>query len=237
MNNAFGNLTSLVLTAATANVRSRAEGRAAPVHFTAEDFEWNKKIVLIGSSTGGVDAIEQIIAGLPINCPPILITQHMPAGFLPSFAQQLNSRYGPRITLAEDGLQIQQGTIYLAPGGEYHLQISGGLRPSCKLLAAEKVSGHRPSVDMLFESAVPIAERIVSVILTGMGHDGARGMLALRRGGAVCMAQDEASSVVWGMPRIAWQNGGAQNLVALSDIPAEILGATERKPRPARNAT
>lgn len=106
-----------------------------------------------------------------------------------------------------------------------------GLRPRVALIASDKVSSHRPSVDVLFNSALPMAERIVAAILTGMGVDGAQGMLNLRRAGAICMAQDEASSVVWGMPRIAWQNGGAEKLVPLNNIAIEILGATERGAR------
>lgn len=226
--NAFADLPALVVAASTANVRKRVLAPTGPTAAASRPFHWNNKIVLIGSSTGGVDALETIISGMPENCPPILITQHMPASFLASFAQRMNTRYAPNVTLAENNVPIVQGTIQLAPGGEYHLAIMPGLRPRAALIASEKVSSHRPSVDVLFDSALPMAERVVAAILTGMGVDGAQGMLNLRRAGASCLAQDEASSVVWGMPRMAWQNGGAEKLVPLNGIAAELLAATER---------
>lgn len=233
--NAFAELPSLIFGAATANVtrRTTAVPRKPSI---VPDFDWNKKLVLIGSSTGGVDALEQIFAHLPENCPPILVTQHMPEGFLASFAQRMNSRFAPNIRLAEDQMPLQQGSVMIAPGGGTHLAISTGLRPQCQLLAMDKVSGHRPSVDVLFESALPIAERLVAFLLTGMGADGARGMVALRRRGAVCLAQDEASSVVWGMPRMAWENGGVDRLLALEAIGPELIAATDRRSKPARGA-
>lgn len=231
--NAFADLPALICGAASANVSRRGVG--APRNSgVLSDFEWNKKIVLIGSSTGGVDALEQIFARLPANCPPILVTQHMPESFLSSFVQRMNSRFAPEIRLAENNLPTQQGVVMIAPGGNTHLAISGGLRPQCQLLETEKVSGHRPSVDVLFESAVPIAERLIAIMLTGMGADGARGMLALRRRGAHCFAQDEASSVVWGMPRVAWENGGAERLVPLEAIGPELLAAADRRGKPVR---
>lgn len=230
---AFASLANLVLGAATANLRKR-DGSTKAALTPARDFEWNNKIVLIGASTGGVDALEQIFAGLPANCPPILITQHMPESFLASFAQRMNSRYAPRIKLAEDNAPVEQGVIQIAPGGEYHLGISSGLRPHCQLIASPKVSGHRPSVDVMFELANPIAERVVAAILTGMGADGAQGLLRLRKRGAISLAQDEASSVVWGMPRVAWEMGGADRLVALGAMAQELLAATERRARPSR---
>lgn len=231
--NAFAELPALICGAALANVTRRGDGAPRKTSVVA-DFEWNKKLVLIGSSTGGVDALEQVFAHLPENCPPILVTQHMPEGFLASFAQRMNSRFAPQIRLAEDEMPLQQGTVMIAPGGDRHLAISTGLRPHCRLLAMEKVSGHRPSVDVLFESALPVSDRLVAILLTGMGADGARAMLALRRRGALCLAQDEASSVVWGMPRVAWENGGAERLVPLDAIGPELLAATDRRSAPAR---
>lgn len=229
--NAFADLPALVIAASTANLRKRGAAPTGPTDAASRPFHWNSKTILIGSSTGGVDALETIIAGMPQNCPPILITQHMPASFLASFAQRMNARYAPNVILAENNAPVTQGTIQLAPGGDYHLAVMPGPRPRIALIASEKVSSHRPSVDVLFESAVPMADRIVAAILTGMGVDGAQGMLELRRGGATCIAQDEASSVVWGMPRMAWQNGGAERLVPLNGIAAELLSATGRGAR------
>ena len=233
--NAFAGLAALVVGAASANLRKRETG-APPAAAPTRDFQWNNRIVLIGSSTGGVDALEQICAGLPANCPPVLITQHMPQGFLASFAQRMDSLCAPRIMLAEDHAPIEQGTVQIAPGGDFHLAVATGLRPRCRLLATARVSGHRPSVDVLFESALPLAGRIVAAILTGMGSDGARGMLALRQRGAICLAQDQASSVVWGMPRIAWETGAAERLVPLGAMASELILATERRARAARGA-
>ncbi|SDD76369.1 two-component system, chemotaxis family, response regulator CheB [Paracoccus isoporae] len=233
-NNAFGDLARLVHGAATARVQPRgaAEGAQPPV--VSRDFQWNGMYVLIGSSTGGVDALERIIAGMPANCPPILITQHMSDGFLASFAERINSRYAPRVELARSDAPVEQGRIYLAPGGEQHLTMTVGARPRCRLIGGEKVSSHRPSVDVLFNSALPLGNRVCAALLTGMGSDGADGMLALRRAGATCLAQDEASSVVWGMPRIAWEQGAAHRLVPLKRMASEILDATDRRGRMSR---
>ena len=224
--NAFAALPDLVCGAATANVTLRMEGaRSTPV--VVSDYEWNKQIVLIGSSTGGVDALEQVFARLPENCPPILVTQHMPEGF----AQRMNSRFAPTICLAEHDRPLAQGVVMIAPGGERHLGVSSGLRPRCLLLQGDKVGGHRPSVDILFESASPIAERVVAILMTGMGADGARGITTLHKRGSLCLAQDEASSVVWGMPRVAWEMGGVDRLVPLDSIAPELLAATDRRNR------
>ncbi|MFD1795994.1 chemotaxis-specific protein-glutamate methyltransferase CheB [Paracoccus aurantiacus] len=224
---AFADLPGLVIAASTARLLSGRPVPAVPAPAAMRRFEWSRKIVLIGASTGGVDALETIFARMPENCPPTLVTQHMPSGFLAKFAQRMNARYAPEIRLAENNAPLQQGTIQIAPGGDFHLCISTGLRQRCLLTASEKVHGHRPSVDVLFDSARPIADRIVAVLLTGMGQDGAQGMLNLRRAGAICLAQDEESSVVWGMPRTAWQNGGAERLVSLNAMAAELLAATE----------
>ncbi|WBU65479.1 protein-glutamate methylesterase/protein-glutamine glutaminase [Paracoccus aerodenitrificans] len=228
LSDAFKALPALVVAASTAKVRGGAGAPTGPTASALRNFVWNNKIILIGSSTGGVDALETIISNLPENCPPILITQHMPPGFLSSFAQRMDSRYAPKIAVAEENALVEQGLVMIAPGGSHHLTISSGTRTKCKLVESPKVCGHRPSVDMLFNSAIPIAERIVATLLTGMGNDGAHGILRLRKAGARCFAQDEESSVVWGMPRIAWMNGGAEKLVPLRAMAPELLAATER---------
>ena len=197
----FERLGDLLVAAASARVRDPSQRRAPQAVPT--DFRWNGKFLLIGSSTGGVDALETVLAGFPANCPPTLITQHMPESFLASFAGRLNGRIAPSLQLAETGLPLQPGHIYLAPGGDTHLTVEPGEPPRCKLVTGEKRSGHRTSVDVLFESALPMAPRIVAALLTGMGRDGADQMLALRKAGARCLAQDEASCVVFGMPREA----------------------------------
>ncbi|MEM9248318.1 MAG: chemotaxis response regulator protein-glutamate methylesterase [Pseudomonadota bacterium] len=190
---------------------------------------WNGKIVLIGASTGGVDALERVLSALPPDCPPILITQHMPESFLASFAERLQGLVAPKIGLATDGTRIQQGSVYIAPGGDHHLVVEGRspvLR--CGLRAGEKVSGHRPSVDVLFDSAVSAASNVVAVMLTGMGRDGAEGMLALRQHGAHTIGQDAATSVVFGMPRVAAEIGAVAETLPLDRIAGAILSATDK---------
>ncbi|MFB2531383.1 chemotaxis response regulator protein-glutamate methylesterase [Paracoccus sp. p3-h83] len=219
----FAQLPDLLCMAAQARLRQAGPRPDNPP--PPSNFRWNGRVVLIGSSTGGVDALETVLSGFPADCPPTLITQHMPAGFLSSFAARLDQRIAPHLSLATDGARLEQGRVYLAPGGETHLAVLPGSAPSCRLVQSDKRSGHRPSVDVLFASAVPMASRVVAALLTGMGRDGADEMLSLRQAGARCLAQDEASCVVYGMPRAAVENGGAEQVVPLRGIAARILEA------------
>lgn len=228
---ALGSLADLVITAASANLRPRTivQKPAPPAH---SRYFWNGTYVLIGSSTGGVEALEQVLSHYPDNGPPTVITQHMPASFLASFAQRLNERFAPTIALATEGAALRPGHVYIAPGGETHLRLDIAMLPRCSLVEGPKQSGHRPSVDVLFHSAVPLARKALAIMLTGMGRDGADGMLALRQSGARTFAQDEASSVVFGMPRMALENGAAEAALPLSDIGPQILeitGTTTRR--------
>lgn len=243
----FGNLAERVFTAACATVRQRiapsaqelggqavaAEPAPKPEGPRAEGFQWGGIGVLIGASTGGVDALERVLGALPREAPPILITQHMPASFLESFAQRLSGRVAPRVVLAQDGAPIRQGEILIAPGGARHMTVEGGPRNgTVRLIEGPKRAGHRPSVDVLFDSALGrYATDFVAVLLTGMGRDGAEGMLALREAGAATIAQDEASSVVYGMPRVAHEIGAAQEVVPLEMIAKRLLEMTGRPPR------
>jgi two-component system chemotaxis response regulator CheB len=220
LSDTFANLADLLV--AAANARLRSPGPRAQIT-PAEGFSWNGKCVLIGSSTGGVDALETVLSGYPRNCPPTLITQHMPEGFLASFARRLDTRMVPKVELARDGVPLLPGTVYLAPGGEYHLALTPSDPPRCKLVASDKRNGHRPSVEVLFDSAVPIAERVVGVMLTGMGRDGAEAMKRLRLAGARCLAQDEATCVVFGMPRAALEIGAAEKAVPLGKMAQSVL--------------
>jgi two-component system chemotaxis response regulator CheB len=206
--------------------RSRAPRPPAPAGGT---HAWDGRIVLIGASTGGVDALERVLGALPCDCPPILITQHMPETFLASFAERLQNLVAPQVALASAGAALAPGQVYLAPGGLDHLVVEGR-KPAlrCGLQPGDKVSGHRPSVDVLFHSAVPLAASVVAVLLTGMGRDGAEGMRALRQAGAHTVAQDEATSVVYGMPRVAAELGGVAETQPLDRIAGAILRATSR---------
>lgn len=223
---AFDNLADKLVTAAMANVRKRDLTAAAGVSQDTADYRWNGRLLMIGASTGGVDALQHILENFPANCPPTVITQHMPPHFLESFACRLNNRLAVKLQLATEGAVLHQGHVMIAPG-DSHLRVERfGLTWRCHLSHAEKRSGHRPSVDEMFESAIPFADRCVAAILTGMGCDGAASMLELRHNGARCIAQDEESSVVWGMPRVAFQNGGAECVVPLDEIASTVLNLT-----------
>ncbi len=213
---------------------ARVPGGNGPVSKPPSEFQWNGRVVLIGASTGGVDALERLLAGYPANCPPTLITQHMPETFLESFSDRLAKRVEPDVALARDGEVLLQGMVRIAPGGDCHLGIvKRSDRLSSRLTPGKKVSGHRPSVDMLYRSAAGFAGQCVAVQLTGMGRDGAHGMLDLRKAGAHTIAQDESSSVVYGMPRVAAEIGGVEQVLPLDKIAAAILEkSSNRKNNP-----
>jgi len=188
-------------------------------------FSTTEKLVLIGASTGGTEAIRQVLEPLPLNSPAIMITQHMPAGFTRSFVQRLNTLCSLTVHEAEDGQRVLPGNVYLAPGGIAHMKVArSGANYVVELDASEPVNRHRPSVDVLFHSAAEVVGRnAVGVILTGMGKDGAQGMLAMKQAGAVTIAQNEASCVVFGMPREALHIGAADLEVHLNNISETIL--------------
>ncbi len=189
-----------------------------------------EKIIAIGSSTGGVEAVTQILTNLPADCPPILITQHMPATFTTSFAQRLNSLCALTVKEAEQGDRIVPGHVYIAPGN-FHLELARqGSDYICKIHQEPAVSGHRPSVDVLFKSVAVVAGRqAVGCILTGMGRDGADGMLAMKRAGATNYGQDEATSVVYGMPKAAFDIGAVDKQYPLKELAPHILEAARSK--------
>jgi two-component system chemotaxis response regulator CheB len=217
---AFDVLPDLVCAAAGANPRMVSQPRMVTGN---HKFLWNGKIVLLGASTGGVDALQTVLAGFPENCPPTLIAQHMPEAFLASFARRLESKVAPRVSLATEGALLKQGAVLLAPGGHTHLALdhTNGLR--CHIVEGSHSGGFRPSVDVLFRSAVPEAHNAVAAMLTGMGRDGADAMLQLRQAGARCLAQDEATSVVYGMPRAVAENGAAEVLLPIEAISGSII--------------
>ncbi|MDD5298017.1 MAG: chemotaxis response regulator protein-glutamate methylesterase [Rhodocyclaceae bacterium] len=180
--------------------------------------------IFIGASTGGTEAIRDVLMGLPEDCPPILMVQHMPEAFTPSFAKRLDSSCAMQVKEAEDGEKAKPGVAYLAPGHS-HLSVkktAAGL--VCQLAQSEPVNRHRPSVDVLFQSAAEeLGRRALGVILTGMGKDGAKGMLAMRQAGAWTIGQDQASCVVYGMPREAAVIGAVEEVAALQDIAGRVL--------------
>jgi len=184
----------------------------------------SEKLVIIGASTGGTEAIRQVLEPLPANSPAILITQHMPGGFTRSFAERLDRLCQISVKEAEDGERILPGHAYIAPGDQ-HLELARcGANYVARLHDGAPVNRHRPSVDVLFASAARHAGRnAVGVLLTGMGKDGAAGLVEMRQAGAATLAQDEASCVVFGMPREAIALGGAGEVVALDEVAPRLL--------------
>ena len=211
--------------AAASRPRQAVRGEARRPMLTARPFSTTEKLVVIGASTGGTEAIRQVLEPLPPNSPAIMITQHMPAGFTKSFVQRLDSLCAVQVHEAEHGQRVLPGHVYLAPGGVAHMKLArSGANYIVQLEESEPVNRHRPSVDVLFYSAAEVAGRnAVGVLLTGMGKDGAQGMLAMKQAGAVTFAQDEASCVVFGMPREALHIGAADEAVPLSEISERIL--------------
>jgi len=211
-----------VKAAARANVRPYEPRAPAPE--PDADYVPADKIVAIGSSTGGVEALIEVLSHFPVNCPPTVITQHMPARFITTFAERLDRLCRPKVTEAYEGAPLVPGNVYLAPGGEAHMQISRRGNSRCHLHAGDTVSGHRPSVDVLFASVADQAGAAgVGILLTGMGRDGATGLKAMRDAGAVTIGQDEASSTVYGMPKVAFEIGAVGRQMPLRRIGEEIV--------------
>ncbi|MDF1608836.1 chemotaxis response regulator protein-glutamate methylesterase [Hoeflea sp. YIM 152468] len=200
---------------------------AAPAYSAAGDYQPARKIIAIGASTGGVEALIAVLTKFPANCPPTIITQHMPATFTKSFAERLNRLCVPQVKEAEDGDRLEIGRVYLAPGGDRHMEVSNPNAPRCTLLEGCPVNGHRPSVDVMFDSVTRIAGRkAVGIILTGMGRDGAAGLLGMRKAGAFTIGQNEKTCVVYGMPRVAKEIGAVECELPLNLIGEEILKTT-----------
>ena len=195
-----------------------------------------EKLIIIGASTGGTEAIKDVLINLPPDCPGILIAQHMPPGFTRSFAERLNRLCKIKVKESEGGERILPGHAYLAPGHSHLLLKKNGANYITELSQADPVSRHRPSVDVLFQSAAQHAgKNAIGVILTGMGKDGAVGMLAMRHAGAYNLAQNEASCVVFGMPREAIAVGATHEVVPLENmakhIISKLLGAVKQTVR------
>lgn len=190
--------------------------------------DWNGKVVVIGSSTGGVDALLQVLSSMPDDGPPIVIAQHMPVTFLESFAARLQRNCRPSVSLSEDGARLRQGEVYLAAGGDTHAVLSQPDPYRLSHAVHDGSEAYVPSVNLLFSSAIRHARRIVAVMLTGMGSDGSAPMLQLRKAGAHTIVQDAASAVIDGMPRSARDIGAAVEVVPLARIGARILRSTSK---------
>lgn len=183
-----------------------------------------EKLIIIGASTGGTEAIKEVLIRMPPDCPGILITQHMPEAFTKSFADRLNNLCRISVKEAADGERILPGHAYVAPGHSHLLLKRSGANYMTELSQAPAVNRHRPSVDVLFRSAANYAgKNAIGVILTGMGKDGAAGMLEMKKAGAYNLAQDEATCVVFGMPKEAIAAGAVDETTPLHDIAKRVL--------------
>ncbi len=213
-----------------AAARSKVQAARVPAKPQASGApgQYRDMVIAIGASTGGVEALFSLITALPTDCPPVLIVQHMPAAFTGGFAARLNSEAAVRVVEAVDGSPIEPGTVYIAPGGERHMELRAGDPPRIRLLRGDPVGGHRPAVDVLFQSVAGRGAGAVGVILTGMGCDGAEGLLAMRRAGARTLGQSAETCVVYGMPRAAYEMGAVEKQLSLTALPEAILGACRR---------
>jgi len=200
-----------------------SSGHAAPV-LLRNPLISSEKLLIIGASTGGTEAIKSFLLQMPSDCPGILITQHMPAGFTKSFANRLDSLCQISVKEAEGGERILPGHAYIAPGDKHLLLARSGANYVTQLSDEPPVNRHKPSVDVLFDSAAALAgKNAIGVILTGMGKDGAVGMAQMKNAGAYNFAQNEESCVVYGMPKEAVAHGGVDEVAHLNDLPKLVL--------------
>jgi two-component system chemotaxis response regulator CheB len=184
----------------------------------------SEKLIIIGASTGGTEAIKDVLMALPPDCPGVVIAQHIPKAFSTPFAKRMDRMCQMTVFEAEDGQQIRPGHVYIAPGDRHLMVVRDGARYVCRLDDGSPVNRHKPSVDVLFRSVAQQAGRnAVGVILTGMGKDGAVGLKEMRDVGSPTIAQDEATSVVWGMPGEAVQIGAAAEVLPLNEVAPRML--------------
>jgi len=201
-----------------------AHGAASHVPMFNNPLVSTEKLLIVGASTGGTEAIREVLTPLPPDAPAVLIAQHMPPGFTKSFAQRLNGLCRITVKEAEHGERVLPGHAYIAPGHAHLLLARSGANYIAHLSDEPPVNRHRPSVDVLFRSAAKHAgKNAIGVILTGMGRDGAAGLLEMRQAGAYTFAQDEASCIVFGMPREAIAMGAADDIAPLSDMSRRVM--------------
>ena len=227
-----GELRAKVKAAARTRVRARPV-QPAPRQPMRQRLERHTgKILMIGASTGGVEALKTLLMDLPPDCPPTLVTQHMPERFTAAFASRLNRECPVAVSEATDRQRIEPGCVYIAPGGAHHLELAReGTAFVCRLTDAEPMSGHRPSVDVLFRSGARVAgSQVIGVILTGMGKDGAEGLLELRKAGARTLGQDEATSLIYGMPRVAFERGAVERQFPPTELAGAIVERCSARP-------
>ena len=218
-------LRAKVRTAAMAQPRARRP-EAAPRTLLEADptLSTATRIVAVGASTGGVETLQQLLTQLPATAPAVLVTQHMPAGFTSSFARRLDAQCAMTVIEATDGRRILPGQVYIAPGSRHLELVRTGAHYACRLHDEPPVSGHRPSVDVLFRSVAKAAgAAAMGLILTGMGRDGAAGLLEMRQAGARTLGQSEASCIVYGMPKAAMQAQAVEAEMTIDQLAREIM--------------
>lgn len=223
-----------VKTAARSRVRALVRAPVAPKVTLASpgaaiaprpsQFRTTDRLIAIGASAGGTEALRVVLEGLPADAPAVVITQHLPATFSTAFAERLDRHSAMAVREAGDGEAVLPGHAYLPPGGKHLRVIRDGARWRCRVDDGPPVNRHKPAVDVLFQSVAQSAgANAIGVILTGMGDDGARGLLQLRQAGAPTLVQDEATSVVWGMPGAAFKLGAAEEQLPLEKIAERLL--------------
>ncbi len=198
----------------------RPADRPKPERLTASPlFRTTDRLIAIGASTGGTEAIRTVLSTFPPDAPGIVITQHIPQGYSKAFAQRLDKNSALTVCQADDGQRILPGHAYVAPGGKHLAVVRSGAHWYCKVFVAEQVNRHMPSVDVLFRSVVESAGmNATGLLLTGMGDDGAKGLLEMKQAGCLTICQDEATSVVWGMSGTAVRMGAATMVAPLDEI-------------------
>jgi len=226
--NDSGRLGDLVRQAAKVPMRRARQtlpaATSAVVEESRRSIRRDTRLIAIGSSTGGVEALQVLLGEFPADCPPTLVVQHVNPRFAPAIAKTLDAASPARVQVAAHDALLEPGNVYLAAAAEEHLVISGKSALSAKLRKGDLVAGHRPSVDVLFHSvAQNVGAGAVGILLTGMGQDGARGLLAMHEAGAHTIAQDEATSIVFGMPRAAISLGAARVVAPINRIARHAL--------------
>lgn len=209
-------------------------GMAAPAARPRRPFGGLTKLIAVGASTGGVETLIEFLAGFPRDCPPTVVVQHMPQFFTRGFADRLDAACAAHVAEAWNGAPLERGHIWIAPGGPAHLEVAWRTRREVRLVESEPVNRHRPSVDVAFLSvAREVGRGAAGVLLTGMGRDGARGLLAMRESGARTFAQNRETSTVYGMPRAALEIGAVDVGLPPRDIVSALFAP---RPEPGEEA-
>jgi two-component system, chemotaxis family, protein-glutamate methylesterase/glutaminase len=220
-----GRLAQMVKAAASCKPKLQGRTLAQPSCASAHAGKtWNGRIIAIAASTGGVEALNHLLGSFPVDCPPTIIVQHMPAGYTTMLARSLDRAVAPKVVEARHNMTLEPGHIYIAPAGPQHCIIKGRNPMRCVIQDGDPVNGHRPSADRLFTSLAGYGPSdAVGVILTGMGDDGARGLTAMHAAGLPTIGQNAETSLIYGMPRAAADMGGLDDVLPLSSIAARLM--------------